>query len=90
MRTPQQIIIQSPILINTPQRPGSNMKLDHFIQYLRIQFLILNVWIPSTTGLFHGEGDIVAEADVTPIVEAAAGTVGAVTVCDGWDGWEER
>ena len=72
MRTRQQIIIQTPGLINTPQCRRRDMKTNHLVQHLGIQPLVLNVGIPSTTRLFHTEGDVVPETDVFAVVEAAA------------------
>lgn len=49
------------------------MKLYHFVQDLTIKPLELNIGIPTTTCLLHGEGDVVAEANVFAVIEATAG-----------------
>lgn len=38
---------------------------------------MLDIGGPFATRLFEGEGDVVAEADVTAVVEAAGGAGGA-------------
>ena len=38
---------------------------------------MLDVWRPFATCLFEGEGNVVAEANVTAVVEAAGGAGGA-------------
>ena len=83
--TRQQIIIQSSHLINSPQRTRRHMKGNHFIQSFGIYFLNDHIGIPSTTRLFHGEGDVVPEANVFAVVEAAEGAGGAVACLLGGD-----
>lgn len=54
------------------------MKGDHLVQDLGIYPFELHVGVPSTTGLFHGEGDVVPEANVFAVVEASEGAGGAM------------
>ena len=61
------------------------MKLDHFVQNLAIKSLELDIGIPTTARLLHGEGDVVAEANVFAVVETAAGAGGAGALLLGWE-----
>ena len=47
---------------------------------------MLHIGAPLTTGLFEGEGHVIAEANVATIVEAAGGTGGAGADCCGGHG----
>mmetsp|Transcript_6221 Transcript_6221/g.7841 ORF Transcript_6221/g.7841 Transcript_6221/m.7841 type:complete len:88 (-) Transcript_6221:219-482(-) len=85
MFTIQQIIIQSPHLINTAQCSRGHFELDEFIEYLGIEDLVLYIGGPFATCLFEGEGDVVAEADVAAVEEASGGAGGAgADLCGGW------
>jgi len=54
------------------------VKGDHLVQDLGIYPFELHVGVPSTTGLLHGEGDVVPEADVFAVVEASEGAGGTI------------
>lgn len=75
MLAPQQIIVKPAHLIDGPQRGGGHVELDHFVQHLGVDSLVLDVGIPAAPGLFHREGDVVPEPDVLSVVQASAGAV---------------
>lgn len=73
----QEVVVQSPALVDRAQGRRRQVEAHHLVEDLRIDPLDKDVGFEGPLGVFHREREVVSGPDVLSVVEAPAGSVRA-------------